>query len=105
MERDRRPSDEFFAGEGSRPALRTIFRRRRWKSNRSISFQGARPERFAEERSAIARRARDAVVQFEQVSLRVSFRSSIEVLKLVDHVFADADARRGMGADGEARDP
>ncbi|MBU4531743.1 MAG: double-strand break repair helicase AddA [Hoeflea sp.] len=94
-------SDEFFAGEGSRPALRTIFAVGDEKQS-IYSFQGARPERFAEERKRIARRARDAVVQFEQVSLRVSFRSSIEVLKLVDYVFADADARRGMGADGEA---
>ena len=94
-------SNEFFAGEGSRPALRTIFAVGDEKQS-IYSFQGARPERFAEERKRIARRARDAASEFEQVSLRVSFRSSIEVLKLVDHVFADADARRGMGADGEA---
>src|SRR5690606_42012958 len=65
------------------------------------SFQGARPERFAEERSRIARLAKAADADFEQVSLRVSFRSSTEVLKLVDHVFAEADALRGMGSADE----
>ena len=90
-------SDEFFAGEGARPATRTLFAVGDEKQS-IYSFQGARPERFAEERSRIARLARAADAEFEQVSLRVSFRSSIEVLKLVDHVFADADALRGMGS-------
>ena len=94
-------SDEFFAGEGSRPAIRTIFAVGDEKQS-IYSFQGARPERFAEERRRVATRARSAGVDFEQVSLRVSFRSSVEVLKLVDHVFATSDARRGMGADGDA---
>ncbi|WP_161784993.1 double-strand break repair helicase AddA [Hoeflea sp. BAL378] len=94
-------SDEFFAGEGSRPAIRTIFAVGDEKQS-IYSFQGARPERFAEERRRVAARARAADVEFEQVSLRVSFRSAIEVLKLVDHVFATSDARRGMGADGDA---
>ncbi|MDP3524764.1 MAG: 3'-5' exonuclease, partial [Hoeflea sp.] len=94
-------SDEFFAGVGSRPTLRTIFAVGDEKQS-IYSFQGARPERFAEERKRIAGRARAADAAFEEVKLRVSFRSSIEVLKLVDHVFADADARRGMGSDGEA---
>lgn len=93
-------SDEFFAGEGSRSVTRTVFAVGDEKQS-IYSFQGARPERFAEERKRIAGRARAADVEFEQVSLRVSFRSSVEVLKLVDHVFADPDARRGMGSDDE----
>jgi len=90
-------SDEFFAGEGARPATRTLFAVGDEKQS-IYSFQGARPERFAEERARIAKLARAADAEFEQVSLRVSFRSSTEVLKLVDHVFADADALRGMGS-------
>ncbi|WP_245304382.1 double-strand break repair helicase AddA [Hoeflea olei] len=93
-------SDEFFAGEGSRPANRTVFAVGDEKQS-IYSFQGARPERFAEERRRIARRADAAEADFRQVSLRVSFRSSMEVLHLVDSVFADDDARRGMGADDE----
>jgi ATP-dependent helicase/nuclease subunit A len=93
-------SDEFFAGEGARPATRTLFAVGDEKQS-IYSFQGARPERFAEERSRIAKLARAADAEFEQVSLRVSFRSSTEVLKLVDHVFAEADALRGMGSADE----
>ncbi|AKI02866.1 DNA helicase/exodeoxyribonuclease V, subunit A [Hoeflea sp. IMCC20628] len=90
-------SDEFFAGEGARAALRTVFAVGDEKQS-IYSFQGARPERFAEERSRISGRARAADVDFREVQLRVSFRSSKEVLKLVDHVFASADALRGMGS-------
>lgn len=93
-------SDEFFAGEGARPAARTLFAVGDEKQS-IYSFQGARPERFAEERSRIAKLARAADAEFAEVSLRVSFRSSTEVLKLVDHVFADADALRGMGSADE----
>ncbi|WP_342867293.1 double-strand break repair helicase AddA [Hoeflea sp. AS60] len=93
-------SDEFFAGEGARPATRTLFAVGDEKQS-IYSFQGARPERFAEERSRIARLAGAADADFEQVSLRVSFRSSTEVLKFVDHVFADPDALRGMGSADE----
>ncbi|MDF1610460.1 double-strand break repair helicase AddA [Hoeflea sp. YIM 152468] len=90
-------SDEFFAGEGARPALRTLFAVGDEKQS-IYSFQGARPERFAQERSRVAGRARAADVDFAKVSLRVSFRSATEVLRLVDHVFADPDALRGMGS-------
>jgi ATP-dependent helicase/nuclease subunit A len=83
-----------------RPATRTLFAVGDEKQS-IYSFQGARPERFAEERSRIAKLARAADAEFEQVSLRVSFRSSTEVLKLVDHVFAEADALRGMGSADE----
>jgi ATP-dependent helicase/nuclease subunit A len=93
-------SDEFFAGEGARPATRTLFAVGDEKQS-IYSFQGARPERFAEERARFAKLARAADAEFEQVSLRVSFRSSTEVLKLVDHVFASSDALRGMGSADE----
>ncbi|SOE16996.1 DNA helicase/exodeoxyribonuclease V subunit A [Hoeflea halophila] len=93
-------SDEFFAGEGARPATRTLFAVGDEKQS-IYSFQGARPERFAEERGRIAKLAKAMDAEFEQVSLRVSFRSSTEVLKLVDHVFASADALRGIGSADE----
>jgi len=93
-------SDEFFAGAGARATGRTVFAVGDEKQS-IYSFQGARPERFAEERSRIAGRASAAEADFRQVQLRVSFRSTREVLKLVDCVFDDADARRGMGTADE----
>lgn len=89
-------SEEFFAGEGARQARRTLFAVGDEKQS-IYSFQGARPERFAQERRSTQLKAEAAGVVFEHVPLRVSFRSSSEVLKLVDHVFASADAMRGMG--------
>jgi ATP-dependent helicase/nuclease subunit A len=93
-------SDEFFAGEGARRIIRTLFAVGDEKQS-IYSFQGARPERFAQERKLAADRTQAAGVAFEQVSLRVSFRSSTEVLNLVDHVFARDDSRRGMGEPDE----
>jgi ATP-dependent helicase/nuclease subunit A len=80
-------SEEFFAGEGARQPPRTLFAVGDEKQS-IYSFQGARPERFAQERRARRQRLEAAGVVFEHVPLRVSFRSSSEVLKLVDHVFA-----------------
>ncbi|WP_420407688.1 double-strand break repair helicase AddA [Hoeflea sp.] len=93
-------SEEFFAGEGARASTRTIFAVGDEKQS-IYSFQGARPERFAQERRSMETKARSAEADFEHVPLRVSFRSSSEVLKLVDHVFASDDALRGMGETGE----
>lgn len=93
-------SEEFFAGEGARASTRTVFAVGDEKQS-IYSFQGARPERFAEERRSVESKARSAAADFEHVPLRVSFRSSSEVLKLVDHVFASDDAQRGMGEAGE----
>jgi ATP-dependent helicase/nuclease subunit A len=87
---------EFFAGEGARQAPRTLFAVGDEKQS-IYSFQGARPERFAQERRSTQAKAESAGFIFEHVPLRVSFRSSSEVLKLVDHVFASSDASRGMG--------
>lgn len=95
-----RLAEEFFAGEGARGPGRSLFAVGDEKQS-IYSFQGARPERFGEERARVAKRAQGAGVAFEAVSLRVSFRSSVEVLALVDHVFADDDARRGLGSQDE----
>ncbi|PWW00511.1 DNA helicase/exodeoxyribonuclease V subunit A [Hoeflea marina] len=94
-------SAEFFAGSGARPGLRTLFSVGDEKQS-IYSFQGARPEQFAEERSLTERRARAARMQFERISLRVSFRSAREILTLVDLVFASDDASQGLGEDRAA---
>lgn len=95
-----RLADEFFAGEGARGPGRSLFAVGDEKQS-IYSFQGARPERFGEERARVGKRAQAAGAAFESVALRVSFRSSVEVLGLVDHVFADDDARRGLGSADE----
>lgn len=94
-------SGEFFAGSGARPGLRTLFSVGDEKQS-IYSFQGARPEQFAEERSLTERKARDARMEFERISLRVSFRSAREILTLVDLVFATEDANQGLGEDRAA---
>jgi ATP-dependent helicase/nuclease subunit A len=92
---------EFFAGSGARPGTRTIFSVGDEKQS-IYSFQGARPEKFAEVRGDIRRQAGDAGQMFEDIKLRVSFRSTREVLSLVDLVYGDPAAQPGMGDDAGA---
>ena len=92
-------TDDFFAGKGAREGLRTLFAVGDEKQS-IYSFQGARPERFEEERRSVERRVQGANQRFEPVRLRVSFRSVADVLGAVDHVFAEADNRRGLGSEG-----
>ena len=91
-------AEEFFAGEGARRARRTLFAVGDEKQS-IYSFQGARPERFEEERRSVARRVGAAGQRFEPVRLRVSFRSTAGVLGAVDRVFSEPDNRRGLGSD------
>ena len=91
-------ADDFFAGKGARERLRTLFAVGDEKQS-IYSFQGARPERFDEERLSIARRVTGAGQRFEPVRLHVSFRSTADVLGVVDQVFAKADNRRGLGSE------
>ncbi|MGE0279779.1 MAG: double-strand break repair helicase AddA [Rhizobiaceae bacterium] len=90
---------EFFAGHGAREgAERTIFAVGDEKQS-IYSFQGASPESFAvsgmEFKSAVQAAGRN----FESVNLKLSFRSTDDVLRAVDRVFADPDARRGLSHD------
>jgi len=92
---------EFFAGEGARGGVRTLFTVGDEKQS-IYSFQGAQPESFSSERAATKKRALKAGLAFDEISLRVSFRSTGEVLKLVDLVYSANDAQRGMGQDKAA---
>jgi len=91
---------DFFSGESARSVNRTIFAVGDEKQS-IYSFQGARPERFAEERRANAARAKAGSREFETVNLRVSFRSTEDVLTAVDQVFLDPGNARGLSADNE----
>ena len=93
-------SDDFFSGQSSRPQLRTLFAVGDEKQS-IYSFQGARPERFSEERDAVQRRIRGNNL-FSTVSLPLSFRSTDDVLSAVDQVFSLPDNARGLSARQEA---
>lgn len=92
-------TDDFFAGETARFAGRTIFAVGDEKQS-IYSFQGARPERFAEEGREVSRRTRAADTAFSPIRLLLSFRSTRDVLSAVDRVFLDAGNARGLSPDG-----
>lgn len=92
---------EFFAGASARQANRTVFAVGDEKQS-IYSFQGARPERFAQEGRKAARRAGDADAFFRSIRLLLSFRSTRDVLTAVDQVFSVADHARGLSPDGDA---
>ncbi len=92
---------EFFAGASARGANRTVFAVGDEKQS-IYSFQGARPERFAQEGRRAARRAGDADALFRSIRLLLSFRSTRDVLSAVDRVFSIADHARGLSPDGDA---
>jgi ATP-dependent helicase/nuclease subunit A len=91
----RRLSDEFFAGESER-RTRTLFAVGDEKQS-IYSFQGAMPERFASERRDVETRALQTSRPFQPVELKLSFRSTEDVLGAVDAVFSHADHHRGLG--------
>ncbi len=95
----RRLASEFFAGQGARDDVhRTVFAVGDEKQS-IYSFQGARPESFAETGYEFSRRIREANAGFERVRLTLSFRSTNDVLHAVDLVFASDEARRGISHD------
>ncbi|CAM5773656.1 double-strand break repair helicase AddA [Labrys miyagiensis] len=99
-----RLAHEFTAGAGARVERRTIFAVGDEKQS-IFSFQGAAPAEFARMRAHFRTRvgeARDAFgtpQRFEAIELKQSFRSTPDVLKAVDLVFAEADNRRGLSSD------
>ena len=99
-------SDEFFSGRDAR----TETREQQGKGPRTLfavgdekqsifSFQGADPASFATMRKAFSVRAHDAGLQWRDISLLTSFRSTEQVLGAVDAVFANPDAHKGLSAD------
>lgn len=94
-------ASEFFAGEGQRnDVMRTIFAVGDEKQS-IYSFQGAKPEAFAESGAAFHKRVEQAGGRFEPVKLTRSFRSTDDVLGAVDLVFARPEARDGLTRDPE----
>ncbi len=94
-------SGEFFAGDGARAARRTVFAVGDAKQS-IYSFQGADPSALGPARDAWRDAVRQAGETWRDVPLDVSFRSTEPVLRLVDAVFADDEAQRGVVAKGTA---
>jgi ATP-dependent helicase/nuclease subunit A len=90
---------EFFAGRGARDnVLRTIFAVGDEKQS-IYSFQGAEPAAFEESGHEFSKKVAGANAGFERVHLTRSFRSTDDVLKAVDLVFADPGRRKGLTRD------
>ncbi len=70
-----------------------------------FSFQGAAPDKFEAMRREFERRFNEVGLRFARVPLTLSFRSSPEILKAVDTIFAFADNRRGLSSDPEEPAP
>jgi len=100
-------TDEFFAGAGAEAFRRdadldrTVFAVGDKKQS-IYSFQGAAPERFEAEQGAYASLVDGAGGSFRAVLLEDSWRSTPEVLGLVDAVFADPEAAAGLSPGEEA---
>ncbi|MGI2036025.1 double-strand break repair helicase AddA [Rhizobium panacihumi] len=94
-------AEDFYSGRSAREGTRTLFAVGDEKQS-IYSFQGARPERFAQERDDTLRQVTDSGLSFHSVRLPLSFRSTAEVLSAVDQVFSLEDNARGLSARGDA---
>ena len=90
---------EFFSGAGARGHDRTLFTVGDAKQS-IFSFQGAAPERLAIETQAFSDTVTGAGMRFEQAQLLESWRSTPEILDVVDAVFAQPGALAGLRPGG-----
>ena len=91
-----RLAEEFFAGEGaSQQTKRTVFAVGDYKQS-IYSFQGADPAEFARMQAHFRDQSSGIGAQLEEVPLLTSFRSTPEVLGVVDKVFAQPLADIGL---------
>ena len=93
-------TQEFFAGQGARDTMRTVFAVGDLKQS-IFSFQGADVAGFGHARETLRQRVTGAGQAWLDAGLNVSFRSTAPVLALVDAVFAHEDAAAGVVAMGE----
>jgi ATP-dependent helicase/nuclease subunit A len=92
-------TEEFFSGSGSREnASRTLFVVGDRKQS-IFSFQGADPAAFESSREIFGAQIINVGQPFNSVDLTISYRSTAEVLKAVDIVFAEGSRARA-GLDG-----
>jgi len=94
-------SQDFFAGLGARDDLqRTVFAVGDEKQS-IYSFQGAAPRDFAVNGAFMAKKARNANRLFRRERLDFSFRSTPDIIKAVDEVFAAPGNYQGLSAANE----
>jgi ATP-dependent helicase/nuclease subunit A len=93
-------AEEFFAGEGARQRLRTVFAVGDAKQS-IYSFQRADPQAFVRMRDHFEARVNAANQAWEILPLDISFRSTEPVLRAVDAIFRQPAARDGVAVDGD----
>ncbi|MCZ8187170.1 MAG: double-strand break repair helicase AddA [Beijerinckiaceae bacterium] len=94
-------TEEFFAGEGGVTRPRSLFVVGDEKQS-IFSFQGANPVEFEAARQHFGDLARGTDPIRSPVPLNYSFRTSPDLLELVDRIFADPAFRSGVALSGEA---
>ena len=93
-------AEEFFAGEGASPRQRTLFAVGDEKQS-IFSFQGADPDKFDGMRSFYADKIAHAQADFKKVELTASWRSTKDVLQLVDRVCENQKVQSQLTKQGE----
>ncbi len=88
-------ADEFFSGDGGHQTPRTLFAVGDEKQS-IFSFQGADPSQFDAQRHYFERAVKAVGGDFHYVPMTLSWRSTPQILELVDAVFADMAARQGV---------
>jgi ATP-dependent helicase/nuclease subunit A len=91
-------AEEFYAGDGARDRLRTIFAVGDAKQS-IFSFQGADPHAFLRMRNHFEARISDARQGWQVVPLDISFRSTEPVLQAIDAIFRHEAAHDGVALD------
>ena len=90
-------TEEFFAGQGARDVVRTVFAVGDAKQS-IYSFQRADPREFERMRQSFARHVPASGGQWDEVALNLSFRSTGAVLDAVNAVFGPGKPGRDGGA-------
>lgn len=93
-------ADDFFAGMGQSDGQRTLFVVGDVKQS-IYSFQRAAPEKFHGMRDRFSALVDNAHLEFREVPMDVSFRSTAAVLRVVDAVIAQDVGQEGLAANGE----
>ncbi|MBR5129904.1 MAG: UvrD-helicase domain-containing protein [Alphaproteobacteria bacterium] len=88
-------AEEFFSGIGANDYLRTIFAVGDKKQS-IYSFQGADPDEFERMRQYFEERVKASKNEFDTVPFNFSFRSTEPILRLVNFVLRNPQARYGI---------